>query len=101
MSENTEIKGIKLIDLGTLARKYRVKVSWLREQLRSRVPPQKQIPRVKIGRQVRFIEEDVDQWVRNGCRNQDAAIACLPHPHRQKLTRMRRRGKVNGEAAPV
>jgi hypothetical protein len=80
MSDNTGINGIKLIDLDTLATKYRVKVSWLREQLRSRVPPQKQIPRVKIGRQVRFIEEDVDRWLKNGCRNQGAAIEILPQP---------------------
>lgn len=53
---------MQLLKVQDLAQKLNVKESWIRCRLLKR-----QIPFIKIGRHVRFDENEIDRWLSRGC----------------------------------
>lgn len=51
-----------LLTLGELAEKLKVHKSWLYSRTREREPGA--IPRIKVGKYIRFVESDVMDWLK-------------------------------------
>lgn len=65
MSEN---QTFRLLTVEEVAAMLQVKISWVRERTRERCPVSEQIPHIRLGKYVRFNEQVVSEWMRNGCR---------------------------------
>lgn len=53
---------MQLLCVEDLAKKLNVKESWIRCRLLN-----KQIPFLKIGRHIRFVEDEINRWISLGC----------------------------------
>lgn len=55
---------MKLVGAEEVAEMLGVSVNWVNDRVRSRTKPEDQIPHIKLGRNVRFIDTDVEKWIR-------------------------------------
>jgi excisionase family DNA binding protein len=63
-----DLTHFRLLTAEEVAAMLQVKVSWVREKTRKRCPVTERIPHVRLGKYVRFNEQIVTEWMRNGCR---------------------------------
>jgi predicted DNA-binding transcriptional regulator AlpA len=59
---------VKLIDAAALADMLGVPETWIREHTRQRCPSELRIPHIRLGKYVRFRDEEIAAWIAAGCR---------------------------------
>jgi predicted DNA-binding transcriptional regulator AlpA len=59
---------VKLIDAAAVAAMLGVPETWVREHTRQRCPAEQRIPHVRLGKYVRFRDEEILAWIASGCR---------------------------------
>jgi excisionase family DNA binding protein len=55
---------MRLITAQEVAAMLNVSVNWVNDRVRSRTKPEDRIPHIKLGRNVRFMDTDVEEWLR-------------------------------------
>jgi predicted DNA-binding transcriptional regulator AlpA len=61
---------MRLLTADQVADMLQVKTSWVHERTRERCPESERIPSIRLpgGRYVRFNEDQIIEWMKNGCK---------------------------------
>ncbi len=63
---------MKLIDAEAVAEMLALPESWVREHCRQRCPVEQRIPHIRLGKYVRFRDEEIAAWIAAGCKTPSA-----------------------------